>query len=267
MAENARPPAIITLTTDFGVGSRYVAAMKGVILTINPHAQIIDLSHAVPARDIRAGAIAVAETACWFPPGSIHIVVVDPGVGSKRRVIYAEICGHHFIAPDNGVLSRLAAAQRPAKIVCVEEPKYWQPEVSRTFHGRDIMAPVAARLSMGLAPELLGPLQTQFVELPWAEAQQVPNRIDGEVIEVDSFGNLVTNITQAMLENVPRGDSVIITCDEHETQGIFATFSDQPPMTFMAHVGSTGRLELAIVDENASAMLGVRVGAPVRVSW
>jgi S-adenosylmethionine hydrolase len=267
MSNESRPPAIITLTTDFGVGSRYVASMKGVILAINPHAQIIDISHAVPARDIRAGAIALAETACWFPAGAIHVVVVDPGVGSKRRVIYAEMGGHHFIGPDNGVLSRLAATEPPAKIVSVEEKQYWQPDVSRTFHGRDIMAPVAARLSLGLAPEKLGPTLAQLVELPWAEAQQVPNRIDGEVIEVDSFGNLVTNITQAMLEGVPRGDTVIITCDEHETQGIFATFSDQPPMTFMAHVGSTGRLELAIVDENASAMLGVRVGAPVRVSW
>jgi S-adenosyl-L-methionine hydrolase (adenosine-forming) len=105
------------------------------------------------------------------------------------------------------------------------------------------------------------------VELPWAEVHQVPNRIDGEVIEVDSFGNLVTNITRAMLDGVPTNDSVVISCDDHETMGIFATFSDQPPMTFMAHVGSTGRLELAIVDENASAMLGVKVGAPVRVSW
>jgi S-adenosylmethionine hydrolase len=141
------------------------------------------------------------------------------------------------------------------------------PEVSRTFHGRDIMAPVAARLSLGLRPEELGVPVTQPVELPWAEVHQVPNRIEGEVIEVDSFGNLITNITRAMLEGVPSGDSVVISCDEHETVGIFATFSDQPPMTFMAHVGSTDRLELAIVDENASAMLGVTVGAPVRVSW
>jgi S-adenosyl-L-methionine hydrolase (adenosine-forming) len=267
MADDARPPAIITLTTEFGVGSRYVAAMKGVILTINPHAQIIDLSHAVPARDIRAGAITLAESACWFPSGTIHVVVVDPGVGSKRRIVYAQIGNHQFVAPDNGVLSRLATANRPAKIVGVDDPKYWQPEVSRTFHGRDIMAPIAARLSLGLAPEKLGPPLQQLVELPWAEVQQVPNRIEGEVIEVDSFGNLITNITRAMLDGVPGGDSVIITCEDHETQGIFATFSDQPPMTLMAHVGSTGRLELAVVDENASAMLGVRVGAPVRVSW
>jgi S-adenosyl-L-methionine hydrolase (adenosine-forming) len=267
MPTEDRTPAIITLTTDFGEGSRYVAAMKGVILSINPQAQIIDVSHAVPARDIRAGAIVLAETACWFPPGTIHVAVVDPGVGSKRRIVYAEIGAQRFVAPDNGVLSRLAALERPSKIVLVEEPKHWLPEVSRTFHGRDIMAPVAARLSLGLAPEKLGPPAMQLLELPWAEVQQVQNRIEGEVIEVDSFGNLITNITRAMLDRVPSGDSVIITCEDHETQGIFATFSDQPPMTLMAHVGSTGRLELAIVDENASAMLGVKVGAPVRVTW
>jgi S-adenosylmethionine hydrolase len=267
MADDSRSPAIITLTTDFGVGSRYVAAMKGVILSINPHAQIIDVSHAVPPRDIRSGAIVLAETAPWYPAGTIHVAVVDPGVGSKRRVVYAEIGKQRFVAPDNGLLSRVAAHDRPARIFSVSEPQYWMPDVSRTFHGRDIMSPVAARLSLGLAPEKLGPSLTQLVELPWAEVQQVPNRIEGEVIEVDSFGNLITNITRAMLDGVPGGDSVIITCEDHETQGIFATFSDQPPMTLMAHVGSTGRLELAIVDENASAMLGVKVGAPVCVSW
>lgn len=267
MAAETSSPAIITLTTDFGVGSRYVAAMKGVILSINPHAQVVDITHAVPPRDIRAGAIVLAESACWFPPGTIHVAVVDPGVGSRRRIIYVEIGTQHFIAPDNGLLSRLACVRRPTKIVGVEDPTHWLPEVSRTFHGRDIMAPVAARLSLGLESDALGSHLSQLVELPWSEVQQVANRIDGEVIEVDSFGNLITNITRAMLEGVPTGDSVLITCEEHETQGIFATFSDQPPMTFMAHVGSAGRLELAIVDENASAMLGVKAGAPVRVSW
>lgn len=267
MAQDRQLPEIITLTTDFGPSSRYIGAMKGVILSINPRATIVDLSHSVPARDIRAGAVALAETATWFPPGTIHVAVVDPGVGSKRRIVYAQIGTHHFVAPDNGLLSRLAMLERPTKMISVEETRHWMPDVSRTFHGRDIMAPVAARLSLGLAPEELGRPQNQLVEIPWAEAAQVSNRIDGEVIEVDSFGNLITNITKSMLDGLPNRDGVLITCEEHETQGIFTTFSDQPPMTFMAHVGSTGRLELAIVDENASAMLGVRVGAPVRVTW
>jgi S-adenosyl-L-methionine hydrolase (adenosine-forming) len=193
--------------------------------------------------------------------------VVDPGVGSGRRIVYARIGSQQFIAPDNGLLSRLAAAEAATKIVAIEEPEFWLTDVSATFHGRDIMAPVAAHLSLGLKPEKLGRPVEQLVELPWAEVQQVANRIEGEVIEVDSFGNLITNITRAMLDGVPTDETVIISCEEHETQGIFATYSDQPTMTFMAHVGSTGRLELAVVDENASAMLGVRVGAPVRVCW
>src|SRR4051812_46288095 len=156
MAEDRQTPAIITLTTDFGLGSRYIGAMKGVILAINPRAQIVDLSHAVPARDIRAGAIVLAETATWFPPNTIHVAVIDPGVGSKRRIIYARIGSQQFIAPDNGLLSRLAMLVKPSRIVTVDEPRHWMPSVSRTFHGRDIMAPVAARLSLGLSPGELG---------------------------------------------------------------------------------------------------------------
>src|SRR6185295_18848756 len=126
-------------------------------------------------------------------------------------------------------------SERPSKMISVEEPRHWMPAVSRTFHGRDIMAPVAARLSLGLSPDELGRPCKQLVEIPWAEVHQVANRIEGEVIEVDSFGNLITNITRAMLDALPSRDAVIVTCEEHETQGIFATFSDQPPMTLMAH--------------------------------
>jgi S-adenosylmethionine hydrolase len=267
MAKATKPPAIITLTTDFGISSRYVAAMKGVILSINPHAQLVDITHAVPHQDIRTGAIALAETARFFPEGTIHIAVVDPGVGSNRRIIYAQLGNQQFIGPDNGVLSGVARIDAPSKIVCITNKDYWLDDVSSTFHGRDIMAPVAARLSLGLSPDELGEPCDHMIELDWPTVQQVPNRIDGEVIEIDSFGNLITNITRDMLHGVPDNDVVMVRCEQHETQGIYATYSDQPPMTFMAHVGSTGRLELAIVDENAAAMLGLRVGAPVRVSW
>ena len=261
------PRPIITLTTDFGEGSRYVAAMKGVILSINPQAQVVDVSHSVSHQDIRTGAIVLAETARWFPPETIHVAVIDPGAGSSRRIVYARIGTQQFIAPDNGVLSCLAMLERPSKIVCLNESRFWLPEVSHTFHGRDIMAPVAARLSTGLSPDELGQPMNQLIELSWPEVQRVPNRIEGEVVEVDSFGNLITNITSEMLHGVPTSEVVVVKCEEHETQGIYSTYSDQPSMTFMAHVGSTGRLELAIVDENASAMLGVKVGAAVCVTW
>ena len=138
MAQDHQPPAIITLTTDFGPGSRYVGAMKGVILSINPRATIVDLSHAVPARDIRAGAVALAETATWFPPGSIHVAVVDPGVGSKRRIVYAQIGEQHFVAPDNGLLTFPLRHLPPARAIRLTEKaaRYTRQPVSATFHGR-----------------------------------------------------------------------------------------------------------------------------------
>jgi S-adenosylmethionine hydrolase len=152
-------------------------------------------------------------------------------------------------------------------MIGIEDPRFRLANVSTTFHGRDIMAPVAAHLSLGLAPDELGPPLEQLTELPWPEAQRVANHIDGEVIEIDSFGNLITNISRDVLKGVPTDESVTVTCDEHQTQGIFAKYSDQPAMTLVALVGSGGKLELAIVEENASIMLGVRAGAPVRVTW
>lgn len=267
MADDKQPPAIITLTTDFGEGSRYVAAMKGVLLSINPDLRLIDISHSVPPQDIQHGAIVLAETAPFFPPHTLHIAVVDPGVGTNRRIVYAQIGEQRFIAPDNGLLSRLAAAEWPSKIVSLDEPRFWRPQVSSTFHGRDIMAPVAARLSLGLSPDELGRPLDSLVSLTWREAEKVANKISGEVVEVDSFGNLVTNITRAQLAGVPTDESVTVACDEHATQGIFQTYSDQPEMTLIALVGSGDQLELAIVGESAAAMLGVPVGAPVTVTW
>lgn len=267
MAAAEKPPCIITLTTDFGEGSRYVAAMKGVILSINPAARLIDLTHSVPAQDIVRGAIALAETAPYFPAETIHVAVVDPGVGTERRIVYARFGTQRFLAPDNGLLARLAANAAPSKIICLDRPEFWLPRVSNTFHGRDIMAPVAARLSLGLSPDALGTPLDSLVPLAWPEAEKVANRISGEVVEVDSFGNLVTNITREMLAGVPTDESVTITCDEHATQGIFHTYSEQPAQTLIALIGSGDRLELAIVDENASAMLGVRAGAPVVITW
>ncbi len=261
-------PRIITLTTDFGTGSPYVAAMRGVILSINPEAVMVDISHAIPPQDIRAGALALAQAAVWFPPGTIHVAVVDPGVGSARKIVYAQFGEQHFVAPDNGLLSCLALGQRPSTIMAVEEPGFWLPRVSSTFHGRDIMAPVAARLSLGLDPAQLGPALADIERLDWMEARVASNKIEGAVESVDSFGNLITNIPEDALANVPRGEEeVAIYCDEHETRGIFGTYSDQPEMTLIALVGSSGRLELAIVGENASLMLGVQAGAPVKITW
>lgn len=258
---------LITLTTDFGGGSPYVAAMKGVILSIRADAVVVDLTHTIPPQDVRQGAWVLDEVCERFPPGTIHVAVVDPGVGTARRLVYAQLGQHHYLAPDNGLLGRLAERQPPSTIRAVTEPAYWQSEVSRTFHGRDILAPVAARLSLGLAPEMLGPPVDRLVQLPWPQVRILPGKIEGTVSSIDSFGNLITDIKAEMLAGAPRGEEVRIECDEHETLGIHNTYADQPPMTLMALIGSSGHLELAIVNDSAAEMLGIRRGAKVTVSW
>ena len=259
--------SLITLTTDFGTGSPYVAAMKGVILSIDPAATVVDLTHAVRPQAVRHGAIVLDDVTERFPPGTIHLAVVDPGVGTDRAIVYAEIGRQRYVAPDNGLLSRVARRTRPERIVRLTDPEYWLPEVSPTFHGRDIMAPVAARLGLGLDPGRLGPPLEKLVDLDWPQPQLAPGRITGEVLVVDSFGNLVTNIDAGMLRRVPPDRPLRVAVDEREVEGICSTYGEQPSGTLIALVGSTGRLELAVVNDNAAAMFGVQVGAPVSVTW
>ncbi len=258
---------IITLTTDFGEGSPYVAAMKGVILSINPVARIVDVSHAISPQDVRQGALALADATPLFPPGTIHVAVVDPGVGTSRKILYAEIAQQRYVCPDNGLLSRLARRHRPTKMRSITADEWFRRPVAPTFHGRDVMAPVAAHLSLGLDPDELGPPLEELATLDWPGAAKVANRIDGQVTAIDSFGNLITNISREMLAGTPTDESVTVVCDEHETQGIFQTYGEQPPMTLIALIGSSDMLELAIVGDSAKIMLGVGVGAPVVVTW
>jgi S-adenosylmethionine hydrolase len=258
---------IVTLTTDFGLGSPYVAAMKGVILTLNPKALIVDLTHAIRPQDITAGAWALAEVADRFPPGTVHVAVVDPGVGTERRILHAQVGDWQFVGPDNGLISRLALRYEVFRMIALEEPRFWLPRVSATFHGRDIMAPVAARLAAGLDPSLLGSPVDDFVRLAWPEVLILPGKIQGSIASIDSFGNLISDITAEMLVDTPTDERVQIVCDEHETQGIFRTYADQPPMTLVALVGSSGHLELAIIGDSAELMLGVKRGTPITVRW
>ena len=258
---------IITLTTDFGEGSPYVAQMKGVILSRNPDVQLVDVTHAIPPQNIRHVAHLLPTVIPRFPAETLHLVVVDPGVGTSRELVFARIGEQRILAPDNGCLTGLARRREPSTIVAITAREFWLPEVSATFHGRDILAPVAAHLSLGLAPEKLGPHRDRllFIDLP--EAVILPGKIEGEVISIDSFGNLVTNITTAMLADTPRDETVTVRCDEHETLGIYNTYADQPEMTLIALVGSSGQLEIAIVGDSAKIMLGVKVGEKVVVRW
>jgi S-adenosyl-L-methionine hydrolase (adenosine-forming) len=263
----SNPRPIVTLTTDFGEGSRYVAAMKGALLDGNPDAYLVDLSHSIPPQDIVAGARFLTETISWFPPGTLHVAVVDPGVGSSRKILYVEWRDQRLLLPDNGLMTCLAEREKPTRMLVLENPDWWHREVAPTFHGRDIFAPVAAHLSRGRDPVGLGPAVNTMETLPLSKASRVGQKIEGEVVEIDSFGNLVTDIGQELLDGVPRDESVRVACDEHETFGIFSSYSEQPSMTLIALVGSGGKLELAIVDDSAAIMLGVRRGAKVTLEW
>ena len=258
---------IITLTTDFGAGSPYIAAMKGVIFSINPGVTIVDLTHEIHAQDVRQAALALEDTAEYFPPETIHVAVVDPGVGTQRAIVYARIGSQQYLAPDNGLLSRLVERTPAEKIFRITESQYWLDTVSSTFHGRDIMAPVAARLSLGLAPEQLGPSLEKIIVLDWPRVRISPSRIDGAVLEIDSFGNIITNITAEVLAGRLTDKRACIACNIYETWGIYHAYADQPQGTLCAVIGSNGRLELAIVGDNAAARLGLKVGMPVVIAW
>jgi S-adenosylmethionine hydrolase len=259
--------SILTLTTDFGLGSPYVAQMKGVILSINPAAMLIDISHAIRPQDVRQGAIVLDDVTDKFPSGTIHVAVVDPGVGTDRAILYAEIGSQRYICPDNGLLSRIVERERPTRLVQITNDAYWRKPVSSTFHGRDIMAPVAAHLSLGLDPARLGPPASRVSPLAWPKPVVKPRRIEGEVIEIDSFGNLATNITDDLVVGRPVDERACIVCSIYETFGIYSTYAEQLPGMLVALVDSTGRLELALVGDSAADRLGIRVGMPVVVAW
>ncbi len=253
---------IITLTTDFGQGSPYVAAMKGVILALNSTARIVDLSHEIPAQDVRHAAFFLSAAIPWFPPGAIHVVVVDPGVGSERALLYVETAGHRLLAPDNGCWTLLARnLGQPPIVRRLAEPRFWQQPVSATFHGRDILAPVSAHLSLGADASELGPLTQEWNHLDFPTPQREAGRLRGEVIFVDHFGNLITNI---------RGDlagvrDCTVWVDETEVPQFVRTYGDARPGTLAALVSSAGLLEIAVNRGSAAERLGAVFGTPIRV--
>lgn len=259
--------AIITLTTDFGAGNNYTAMMKGVILSINPDVTLVSITDHIPAQNISDGGIVLNETTPWFPPDTIHVAVVDPGVGTNRMILYAELNGQRYILPDNGLLSYLTKNGSPDRLIRIENREYFMPDVSSTFHGRDIMAPVAAHLSLGIDPTKLGPKTDSYVQLEMPKTEITADRIHGVVEHIDSFGNLVTNITAEMLTGRITDERVVVVCGLYETWGIRQTYAEQLEDTFIAIIGSSGRVELAIVGDSAAKRLGIPVGAPVVLAW
>jgi S-adenosylmethionine hydrolase len=257
---------VITLTTDFGTRDHYVGTMKGVILNIHRSALIVDICHSVPPYDVLEGALTIAQAYSYFPPGTVHMVVVDPGVGSSRRPILADTGKYRFIAPDNGVLSLVYAREERVQVRHITAEHYFLNPVSATFHGRDIFAPVAAYVSKGVSLPMLGEEIDDYVRFTIRPPQPVSEKeLTGVVLKVDTFGNLVTNLRPQdvpALSEEPTPD-FCLKVGTGEVRSIKPTFSAGDPGEVFALWGSMGFLEIVANCGSAAQILGVGKGAKV----
>lgn len=251
------PGPLITLTTDFGAGGTYVPQMKGVLLGLCPAARILDLSHELPPQDVRAAAWFVQETLVHYPAGTIHVVVVDPGVGTARAALLIAWRKQWLLCPDNGLWTWLPDADA-ASVRSLTRPEWWRPAPSNTFHGRDIFAPVAAHLANGTPAEAFGELVSDWVRLPFPQPHQIGTDWQAEVVAIDRFGNLLTNLRVAA---GARPRCVLLEAQPATPIPWFATYGAAPPGSLIALASSSGWLEIAEVHGHAARRLGVGIGA------
>ena len=276
-AGSAAPP-IVTLTTDFGVADGYVAAMKGVMLAIHPHLTLVDVSHDVPPQNVAHGAFVLAEATRHFPSGAVHLAVVDPGVGGSRKPLLLVTPDARYVAPDNGLLTHVLARYGQSQCTAAEflapvaaplppdcrafelaDPRFRLAEVSHTFHGRDVFAPAAAHLSTGVPPEEFGPPVDEVIWLNVPPPPRSGGEIEGRVVHIDRFGNLITNIA---LDDYGTGGAVV-EIEGLRIRGLSRSYDEADSV--LAIVGSHGTLEIAVRDGNAAVQMGVGVGVTVRV--
>jgi S-adenosyl-L-methionine hydrolase (adenosine-forming) len=255
----------VALLTDFGTRDHYAGTLKGVMLGICPEATLVDIGHDVPAHDVLAGAFELAACYRYFPSGTIFLVVVDPGVGSARRGIAADAGDYKFVAPDNGVLSAVFRESPPKKVVELTERKYALPTVSRTFEGRDRFAPAAAYLAKGIALAALGKSISDHHVLELPQLVVGDAELIGEVVRVDRFGNLITNIDRRAFEQFANHQPIAVEAGGKEIPRIVATYAEAPAGELCALFGSTDHLEVAINAGDAAALLGLGRVAPVKV--
>jgi S-adenosylmethionine hydrolase len=257
---------VIALLTDFGTRDHYVGTMKGVMLGICPDATLVDITHGVPAHDVLAGALELAAACRHFPPGTIFLAVVDPGVGSARRGLAAAAGDYRLVAPDNGVLTAVFREFPPARVVELTERRYARPTVSRTFEGRDRFAPAAAWLARGVQLPALGRPIADYHRLDIPAPAVSEQEIRGTVLRVDRFGNLVTNIDRRAVERLTQAGPVRIDVDGAPIEQLVSTYAEIPSGAVCALFGSTDHLELAANAASAAERLALTRGATVTVS-
>lgn len=253
---------IITLTTDFGLQDYYVGAMKAVMLNIAPDVRLVDISHDIPPQDIMAGSWVLKNSTSLFPEGTIHTVVVDPGVGTERHPVALQVDGQFYVGPDNGIFSQVIEG-KDFKAVRLGNKKYWREQTSNTFHGRDIFAPVAAHLSQGVTLADLGKPLDELVTYRGAVPISDKDGIQGWVIHIDKFGNLVTNLSSSLIDEVSKGRKVKIYVGNTILDEIATSFGSVPEGEPVAYIGSSGMLEVGINKGSAEQMLGVQKGAQI----
>src|SRR5688500_2004254 len=259
----ARPT--VALLTDFGTRDHYAGTLKGVVLSVCPDATLVDIGHDIPAHDVLAGALELAACYRFFPAGTGFLVVSDPGVGSSRRGIAAYCGDYNIVAPDNGVLSAVFRDTPPKKVIELTERKYARATVSRTFEGRDRFAPAAGWLAKGIALVSMGKSVSNYQVIDLPRPDVAGDQLTGEVMRVDRFGNLITNIDRRTLEQFANGKAIGITIGDRAIARIVATYAEAPAGELCALFGSTDHLEIAVNGGDAAGILGVRRGAKAQV--
>lgn len=253
--------AVLSLMTDFGLKDGNVGVMKAVIWGIAPNAQISDLSHLISPQNVAEAALILFRAAPYFPAGTVHLVVVDPGVGTARRAIAAQIGDQFYVGPDNGTLTLWLQKKPAARFFALDKPQYWLKEVSHVFHGRDIFAPVAAHLAAGLPLEALGTPFDDPLLLQLPQPRRLPNGLRGEVIHSDHFGNLTSNIRAEDLgDRLQSPQKLRVRLNNVEISGLVNTFGERPAGELVALIGSTGNLLACLVNGSAAAQLNSKIG-------
>jgi hypothetical protein len=259
------PAPILTLTSDFGLTDHYVAVMKGVILTICPPARIVDISHGVSPFEIAEAAYLIAQAYPWFPPKTVHVVVVDPGVGTARRPILVEAAGQYFVGPDNGVLSMVYSREK-SKVRLISNDRYFRKPVSRTFHGRDIFSPVAAHLAAGVPPSRMGKPIQDYLRPSFEKPQRTGKRTwTGRILRIDRFGNIVTNFHESEFPDLDR-QNFSIEIGPRQVGVMAHNYAECGPGELFLIVGSSGYLEISVGQGSAAKAIGCETGAPAELT-
>jgi len=257
---------IITLLTDFGLKDPYVASMKGVILSINPRCTLVDITHQVSPHDIREGAFILARAYSNFPKGTIHLSVVDPGVGSARKPILIVTKNYFFVGPDNGLFTITLKTETVKQAVVLTNQKFFLSEISSTFHGRDIFAPVAAYLSLGVKSESFGPSIKSWCEISFPAPVMKQGKLIGEIVHVDAFGNLASNIDRKSLLPFSKGRPFVIKTGKRTMRGLKKGYWEGRKDEPMALIGSGGLLEISVREGNAQKLFKLKRGDKITVS-